>query len=167
MKARLFSALFFLMSVSFAFSQGLPQGLPWQPVAHSHWDMSAKKISDCEYDLIFTVTLDKGWHTFSINKVQGAEDEVFPTSITFTPNKNYTLSGAMTETKPTAEFDKTIKKTVFLHYNKAVFTQRVKLHAVGKIKITCRYDHQICSNGMCQGVPYETYDFDVTGAGCK
>lgn len=41
--------------------------------SHAQWKTSTKKINDCEYDLIFTVTLEKGWHTFSIVKIKGAE----------------------------------------------------------------------------------------------
>jgi len=95
--------------------------------SHAQWALSSKKVNDCEYDLILTVTLDKGWHTFSINKVKGAELEVFATEILFKPNKDYTVVGALTESKPSPEFDPTIDKTVYVHHKKAVFTQRVKL----------------------------------------
>jgi hypothetical protein len=57
------------------------------PVSHAQWKLSSKQINDCEYDLIFTVTLDKGWHAFSVLKIKGAGLEVFSTEIIFKPNK--------------------------------------------------------------------------------
>ena len=132
------------------------------PASHAQWKLSTKKINDCEYDLVFTITLEKGWHTFSINAIKGAELEVFPTAITFSPNINYKLIGNLTETKPTPEFDKTINKTVYLHYNKAVFTQRIKLIANGNVKISGRYEYQIC-NEACEKPPYKKFDFDLQG----
>ena len=132
------------------------------PVHHAQWELSTKKINDCEYDLIFTVTLAKGWHTFSINKIKGAELEVFPTTFTFKPNNDYSLVGNFLETKPTPEFDKTINKTVLLHYNKAVFTQRIKLNSGSNVKISGRYEYQVC-NEVCEVPPYKKFDFDLQG----
>lgn len=132
------------------------------PVSHAQWILSTKKISQCEYDLIFTVTLDKGWHTFSVLKIKGTDGEVFPTQIDFKPNNDYSLIGNLTETKPTPEYDKTIKKTVLLHYNKVVFTQRIKLNSSSKVKISGKYEYQICKES-CEGPPYEKFDFDLQG----
>ncbi len=135
--------------------------------SHAQWKLSTKKVNDCEYDLILTVTLDKNWHTFSINKVKGAELEVFATEILFKPNKDYTAIGKLTESKPTPEFDPTIDKTVYVHHNKAVFTQRVKLNTSANVKISGRYEYQVC-NQACEKPPYETFDFDLKGtAACK
>jgi thiol:disulfide interchange protein DsbD len=135
-------------------------------VSHSQWTLTSKKISNCEYDLVFTVTLDKGWHTFSINKIKDAEKDVAPTEIIFKTNKDYALVGSMAESKPTPEYDPTIKKTVLLHYNKAVFTQRVRLNSKGKVKISGTYQGQTCSNGMCSAPPRDSFDFNLQGAGC-
>jgi hypothetical protein len=132
------------------------------PVGHAQWKFSTKKINECEYDLIFTVTLDKGWHTFSVLKIKGADLEVFPTQIILKPTGDYSLVGNLTETKPTSEYDATIKKTVLLHYDKAVFTQRIKLNSGTKVKISGKYEYQVCKES-CESPPYETFDFDLQG----
>lgn len=137
-------------------------------VLHTQWKTSIKKISACEYDLIFTVDIDKGWHFYSVNKVPGADLEVFPTEIVFKGDKNFTLVGGVTESKPKPEFDKTINKTVYLHYNKAVFTQRVKLKTPGKLIISGTYKYQICTEGSCNFPPKEDFSFNLTSAAtCK
>lgn len=133
------------------------------PVMHAHWKLSSKKISDCEYDLIFTVNIDKDWHIPSILKIKGAEDETYPTVIIFKPNINYSLVGNVTETKPKSEYDETIKKTVYYHFNKAVFTQRIKLNSKTKIKIDGTYEHQICDNVKCDFPPKDKFSFDLQG----
>ncbi len=137
------------------------------PVSHAHWKFSTKKVNDCEYDLTFIVTLDKGWHTFSIQKIKGADLEVFPTQIVFNPNNNYSLVGALTETKPTPEYDKTIEKTVLLHYNQVVFTQRIKIKTNSLVKISGKYEYQVCKEA-CEKPPYEEFVFELKGTpACK
>ncbi|MES2513797.1 MAG: hypothetical protein V4580_06605 [Bacteroidota bacterium] len=132
-------------------------------VLHAQWKVSSKKVSACEYDLIFTVTIDKDWHIPSILKIKGAEDETFPTEIIFKPNQAYTLVGNLKETKPAAEYDKTVKTTVYYHYNKVVFTQRVKINANSKLKIEGTYEHQICDNVKCDFPPKDSFSIDLTG----
>jgi hypothetical protein len=157
----LFGIIFFLFT---NFASKAQLGMP---VGHAQWSLSSKKVNECEYDLIFTVTLDKGWHTFSIVKIKDADLEVFPTQIVFKPNSNYSLIGNLIETKPTPEYDPTIRKTVLLHFNKVVFTQRIKLHASNKIKISGKYEYQICKDA-CEQPPHETFDFDLQGSStCK
>lgn len=134
----------------------------YTPQLHATWKQSTKKISDCEYDLIFTVTLEKDWHTFSIHPVKGAENEVFPTEIVFKSNKDYMIAGPLTESKPTPEWDETINKTVMVHYNKVVFTQRVKLKSSNKIKVSGTYEYQVCKN-VCDKPPHEDFSFDLQG----
>ena len=156
------SKISLLLVIFYSFTTLVVKAQLGMPIGHAQWNLSSKKISACEYDLIFTVVLDKGWHTFSINKIKGADLEVFATQIIFKPNTNYSLIGSVTETKPTPEYDKTIDKTVLLHYNKVVFTQRIKLNSGSKIKISGKYEYQIC-NTACEQPPYETFDFDLQG----
>lgn len=159
-KKTLFLLIFSIISRTVVNAQlGNPLG---GPTSHAQWKTSTKKINDCEYDLIFTVTLEKGWHTFSVVKIKGAEKEVFTTEITFEKNKDYALVGTLTETTPTTEYDATIKKNVLLHYNKAVFTQRIKLNSSNNVKISGEYEYQVCK-GVCEKPPYETFTFDLKG----
>lgn len=156
-----------LTSFSFLVKAQLGNFAKERPI-RAQWDLSSKKINDCEYDLIFTVTLEKDWHTFSVTKIKDAEGEVFPTSIVFKPNASYTLVGNLTETKPTPEYDKTIKKTVLIHYKKAVFTQRIKLSSSAKTKISGNYQCQVCNNAACETPPSDKFDFDLQGSvNCK
>jgi hypothetical protein len=145
--------VFILFTSSFLHSQ----------ILHAQWKVTSKKVSHCEYDLILTVAIDKDWHIPSILKIKGAEDQTFPTEIKFKPNKDYTLVGSLKETKPTAEYDKTVKTTVYYHYNKAVFTQRVKINSGTKLKIEGSYEHQICDNVKCDFPPKDDFSIELVG----
>ena len=129
------------------------------------WTLTTKKVSACEYDLIFTVNIDKGWHIFSI--VKSKSDGVPPTEIIFDASKEYTPEGNLTESKPVSEYDKTISTSVSVHYTKAVFTQRIKLNTTGKIKITGTHESQVCDNEKCLTPPIDKFSFDVQGSVCS
>ena len=49
-----------------------------------HWSWKAEKISDKEYEVKFTATIDEGWHLYSQNQPEDAI--AIPTEILF--NKN-------------------------------------------------------------------------------
>lgn len=135
---------------------------------HTDWKFSAKKVNDCEYDLIFTVSIDKGYHIAAAAKIKGAEGMVKPTEINFKPNKDYALVGALIESKPVSEFDKTIDMNVLQHYNKAVFIQRVKLNSSANTKISGTYEYQLCDNTKCEYPPKDPFSFDLQGTpGCS
>jgi hypothetical protein len=40
------------------------------------WKLSTKKISDCEYELVFNGTIEDHWHVYSLNKL--SEDGPMP-----------------------------------------------------------------------------------------
>jgi thiol:disulfide interchange protein DsbD len=70
-KFLLFSLLSFAFSIPL-FSQIL------EPVK---WDAKVEKISDTEFDLIFTAHIDKGWYIYSQNKIE--EDGFAPQTLFF------------------------------------------------------------------------------------
>ncbi|MCW3102737.1 MAG: Protein-disulfide reductase [Bacteroidetes bacterium] len=156
MAKNIFSAIIFFVLTGFALQA---------QVSRTQWKLSTKKVSDCEYDLIFTVTIEKGWHTFSVVQLKGTEGEVFPTQIMFRPAKGYTLVGPVSETKPSPQYDETISKTVYVHFNKVVYTQRVRLNAEGKVKISGTYENQVCNDQKCETPPSDKFDFDLVGTG--
>lgn len=148
--------LFLFICILFAVNTSSAQ------VIHTKWKQSTKKINDCEYDLVFTVTIDKGRHITSI------KDQGYPTSIVFKPNGEYTLVGNLTESKPTSEYDAKLKETFLVHYNTATFTQRVRLKSPNKLKISGTYEYQICTGDLCEFPPKDPFNFDLQGsATCK
>ena len=74
------------------------------------WETTTEKISDTEFDLIITATIDKGWHLYSKNV---PEDGPIPTTISFEEDKNtYQLKGNITEGKGHEEYDNVFLRAI-------------------------------------------------------
>lgn len=150
-----FSLFLFIWGISFAQEN---------PVK---WSYKAKKISDCEYDLIFSAKIDVPWHIYSIHKNKSKEaEDIFPTEIIFEKSKDFSLSGKLQESKPVTQFDKVWETVVSYHPNKATFTQRIKVLSNKKIKIKGSYETQACTDEMCTRPPVDNFEITVEGKNC-
>lgn len=129
-----------------------------QPV---HWKFSTKKVSDCEYDLIFNASIDEPWHLYSLNKA--GEDGPNPTAFNFKKNSDYDLVGKITESKPVTEFDKVFEMQVQYFKHSATFTQRIKLKLDKKVIISGKYEYQACTEEKCIFPPADNFEFSLNG----
>jgi len=125
-----------------------------------HFKMSTKKISECEYDLQFTATIDEPWHMYSLTPVNDGPN---PTVFTFTKSGDYELVGKTTESKPVKEFDKVFEMNVQYFKHTATFTQRVKLKTDKKITIKGKYEYQACTEEKCIFPPADNFEFQLQG----
>jgi len=125
------------------------------------WSFETKKVSDCEYDIIFKAKIDEPWHIYSVVKSEG--DGPFPSSFVFKNTKQYKLIGSIKESTPVKEFDKVFETNVMYHAKRATFTQRIKLLVTGKIKIPVKYEAQACTEEKCVFPPADEYTFEIEG----
>ena len=97
-----------------------------QIVHPMHWSFRAEHIKADEYNLIFTLDIDKPWHGYS-QKVDG--DAPKPTLISINKNVDIELIGATSEdgTNVKVENDPQIGETLKIFEGKAIFTQKIKL----------------------------------------
>ncbi len=143
--------LLFFTSSSVLFSQEL----------HAKWNFTAKKITECEYDLQFTATINDGWHIFSLHV---PDDGPLPTVFKFKKKDGVELVGKMTQSKPIVEYDKIFEATLEYYEHTATFTQRVKLKSDKKVTIQGVYEYQICTDAKCDlSPPGETFEFQLQG----
>lgn len=126
-----------------------------------HFKFSTVKVSECEYDLVFTATIDEPWHVYSLNKL--SDDGPNPTSFTFNKSKDYEPVGKTRQTAPQKEFDKVFETNVEYFKHTATFTQRVKLAANKKIHISGKYEFQACTEEKCIFPPADDFSFDLAG----
>lgn len=146
---KLFLLLVFITSTLFA------QDLPVK------WKFTTKKISDCEYDLLFNASIDDTWHMYSLKVV---DDGPLPTVITFKKTDGIELVGKVTQGKPVVEFDKMFDATVEFYKHTATFKQRIKIKTDKKIVISGDYEWQACTDSKCiASPPGETFEFTVQG----
>lgn len=150
-------SLSILFILSFGISQFLAQE---QPV---HWKFSTKKISECEYDLQFTATIDEPWHMYSLNKM--GEDGPNPTVFLFTKSNDYELIGKTQQSKPKKEFDKIFEMNVEYFAKTALFSQRIKVKTKKEFKIVGKLEFQACTEEKCIFPPADDFEFAVKGSG--
>ncbi len=146
----------FLFSV---FSVGLLNAQILEPV---HWKFSTNKISDCEYELIFSATIDEGWHLYSLIPTTG-DGAPNPTTIKFKKSKDYELIGKVTESKTKKDYDKDLELTTIYHEHTGSFKQKIKLLTGDKIKIKAKLSFQSCRLGQCIFPPDDDVEFEVQG----
>jgi len=148
------SLLVLLIVTSFSFLSAQEQ-----PV---HWKFSSKKVSDCEYDLIFNATIDEPWHLYSLTKA--GEDGPNPTVFNFAKSNDYELVGKTKESNPVKEFDKVFEMQVQYFKHTATFTQRVKLKSDKKISVKGKLEFQACTEEKCIFPPADPFEFQVQGS---
>jgi len=126
------------------------------------WSFSNKQISDTEFDLVLTATVDNGWHLYSQFMGEGGP---VPTSFKFTPSHDYVLVGKVSESpKPKKIYEKVFEMDVSFFEKKAVFTQKIKLN-VPAAKVKGSVTFMLCNDSQC--LPPEDVDFSFDLKGSK
>ncbi len=87
------------------------------PDATATWKVSSKPAGDNEYELIFTATIEKGWHIYTTG------NQYNPTTLELEPGQGFS---------PVGEFKQVTKPSMFkddeVFFDEAVFSQKVKLN---------------------------------------
>lgn len=106
------------------------------------WETSVKKISETEYDLIFTASLAKDWHLYS---QYNPEDASLPFEITISEeNPSYNLIGKAKESKTHKEYSEIWEKEEIFFKEKAVITQRIQLINKDIVEVKLNFFGQVC-----------------------
>ena len=129
--------LFFLVSF-FSFSQ------VFEPVK---WSTSVEKISDSDFNLVVTATIDAGWHLYSQSIPDGGP---IPTSFSYKDVENsYQLIGETIEGEGHEGFDKVFDMDIKYFENEAVFKQKIRLLKDGKVAINETVEFMVCDDKFC------------------
>ncbi|MEM9897713.1 MAG: protein-disulfide reductase DsbD domain-containing protein, partial [Bacteroidota bacterium] len=121
------------------------------------WSYKAKQISDTEFELVFDMEVESGWHVYS--QFTGAGGPV-PTTFTFEEKKGATLEGKVGEDGDLHKgFDELFQTDVSYFEGDAVFTQRVKLTGA-EATISGYVTYMVCDDERC--LPPTDVDFSFT-----
>ena len=135
-----FSTLIFLILITGLFVQA-------QILEPIQWSFSSKKISEKQYELVFTATIDDNWHLYALEVPPGGP---LPTVFTIEPSDAYSLSESMKESpEPEESYDETFEMDVKLHSYEAIFTQTVNILSDKPFVIEGRVDYQACDDEQC------------------
>ncbi|HRG37033.1 MAG TPA: cytochrome c biogenesis protein CcdA, partial [Bacteroidia bacterium] len=132
-----------------------------QIVKPATFKFSSKKISDCEYELQFTGTIQDHWHVYSLN--QTAEDGPLPSNLIFEKSKEYQLIGKPTEGAPIKAHDKVFDLDVAYFEKTVTFKQKIKLLTDKPVTIKGNLEYQACTEVNCVFETDNPYEFKLTG----
>lgn len=110
------------------------------------WSTSAEKISNSEYDIIVTATIESKWHLYSQNV---PENGPIATSFSFKKNPDFELIGKPSEEKGHTVHDPVFDMKIKYFENKATFKQRVKIRTQNAVKVVGEVEFMVCDDSSC------------------
>jgi thiol:disulfide interchange protein DsbD len=151
---KLFSILILFLSLSI-FSQTSNEPIKIET--------ALQKISETEYDIIFSAQLFKGWYLYSQHNPDGAS---LPLEITIQEGKTgYKLVGKATEKDTFKKYSDTWEKEEIVFKDKAIITQRIQLTNKDITQIKLNFFGQVCESA-CINID-ENYTFNLAGNSIK
>tara|TARA_R110002050_G_scaffold147559_2_gene273396 strand:- start:150 stop:2273 length:2124 start_codon:yes stop_codon:yes gene_type:complete len=149
----------FILILSFLSLSFLAQGQILEPVDLS---FEVKELADNKVELRAIVSLDKGWHVYSINTPDTSF--IIGTEFNFTASKNYLFVGSVVEPKPHTEYDPNFKETLSYHEGTVVFKQVIEKLSTKPFEIKAEFVYQTCNEATCLPPEYTDHVFKIKGA---
>lgn len=129
------------------------------------WSTSYKQVSESEFDLVFTATIDDGWVIYS--QYLDGDDGPVPTHFYFNEGSHYQLVGKNQESGNRKEaYDKVFEMNLVKFSKKAVFTQRVKVKDLSK-PISGYLEFMTCDDERCLPPTEEDFSFQLVSTMTK
>ncbi|MDW5289689.1 protein-disulfide reductase DsbD family protein [Formosa sp. PL04] len=122
------------------------------------WSTSVEKVSDKEYNLIATATIDSGWHLYSQNVPEGGP---IATTFSFHDSGNYELVGETKEAVGHVIDDPVFKMRIKFFENKTEFSQRIKVLKTIEI-IEGEVEFMVCDDEKCLPPNYKDLKFKIS-----
>ena len=110
------------------------------------WETSVEKVSDTEYDLIATASIDAKWHLYSQTVPEGGP---IATSFTFEGNGDYLKKGNTKEDKGHTVNDPVFEMMIKFFENKASFTQRIRVKSKDNFSVNAVVSFMVCDDTRC------------------
>ncbi|HJP63228.1 MAG TPA: protein-disulfide reductase DsbD N-terminal domain-containing protein [Mucilaginibacter sp.] len=120
------------------------------------WSYAAKKINKNEAVVFIRATIQKGWHIYSQNVKDGGPVK---TSFTFSPSKEYALTGKTSEPTPITKYEEAFKMDVSYFENTVTFQQKIKLKAANASSVKGQLEFMVCNDRKC--LPPDDVDFNI------
>lgn len=119
------------------------------------WTFEAVKVSEKQYDIVFTANVEAPWHIYS----QFVKKGPVPTSIVFKKNALVQVKGSAKEVgKLEKHFDKNFGAEIAYFSNKVQFVQTINLRAASKTSVAGEVEYMVCNDERClppTKVPFE------------
>ena len=128
------------------------------------WTFAKKKLSDDEFELVFTAKIEPTWHLYSQIETP---DGPLPTLFEFEKSKDYKLVGKTIEPKPIEHAEPVFDNLVVRYFeNTATFKQKIKVLSNKPIVIKGFIDGMACNESQCQKFsPPVDFEFNIQATG--
>lgn len=122
------------------------------------WDAKLEKQNDSIYDIVFTATLEKGWHLYS---QEVGDDGPIPTSFVFqnTSDDTYELVGETWEPDVPPIYDEVFGMDIKFFKDEAEFVQTIKVFDPSTI-IEAEVNFMVCNDELC--LPPDLVPFQIS-----
>ena len=126
-----------------------------QPVK---WKIKLEDSKTAEKEIVFTATIEKGWHLYDMNLPEGGP---VSTSFTFETLQGAELIGQpVSNIKPTVVYDEQFAMDLRWFPGAVTFTQKVKILDPQKFKIEGEVEFMVCNDETCLPPDRESFAFD-------
>lgn len=126
-----------------------------QPAGPVQWRFTAVPLGENEVKLVFTATLDEGWHIYAQHLEAGGP---LPTRFTLERGDYKLQEEIKEESEPVKVYDHTFMMDIIWFCNVAVFTQQVKLTLPETI-IRGKVEFMVGTKDMC--LPPQELKFSI------
>ena len=124
----------------------------------TNWKYEVKKKSGTEYQLVFHLTVNKGWHIWSVNP--GGDGSLIAPTFKFAPNAKVKMKGTVAEkgAPTTKSMDGIDGKVTYLS---GTVDYVVNVTVTGNTKITGTQTYQVCTDRMCLAPRDKEFSFEI------
>ncbi len=127
------------------------------------WSFSSKRISPTEAEVVFTATIESGWHLYS-QHIDG--DGPVPTSFDFQKLDGSTLIGKVEEGEGHREMDPNFGIELKYFENKAAFTQKLSVSSTATT-IKGELEFMVCNDKSCLPPDLLPFEFKIEAGEAK
>ncbi|MBR5175273.1 MAG: thioredoxin family protein [Bacteroidales bacterium] len=121
------------------------------PEATATWKVSSKPTGENEYELVFTATIENGWHIYTTG------NKYNPTALELDSPAGYSSVGAFTQVTEPSSF-----KGDEVFFDTAVFTQKVKLDA-SEATVKGEITWSGCNDQFCAAPEHFEFSMPLSG----
>ncbi|GHU55878.1 thiol:disulfide interchange protein [Bacteroidia bacterium] len=131
------------------------QGQILKPVK---WKISLDDPGAAEKTIVFTATLDKGWHLYDMDMPAGGP---VSTSFNFETLKGVELiDKPIASTKPVIQHDDLFKMDLRWYSGTVTFTQKIRVTNAKIFKLSGEVEYMACNDENCLPPEHATFNFD-------
>lgn len=121
------------------------------------WSFKAERVSETEAKLIFTASIEEGWHLYSQYIDEGGP---IPTSFTFQELGGAKLKGKVSEGEGHTEMDPNFEMVVKYFEDEADFVQMVEVDAKATT-LKGELEFMVCNDERCLPPEYLAFEFSI------